>query len=124
MAEKNVVRRKRAQRRRLRVRGKVHGTAERPRLTVAKSLKNIFVQVIDDEKAVTLAAAASNSKNVLEHLKDDMSKMDVAKKVGEIIAEEAKARGIETVVFDRNQYRYHGRIKAVAEGARAGGLKL
>ncbi len=124
MADKNVVRRKRAQRRRLRVRGKVQGTAERPRLTVAKSLKNIFVQVIDDEKAVTLAAAASNSKNVLEHLKDDMTKMDVAKKVGEIVAQEAKAKGIESVVFDRNQYRYHGRIKAVAEGARSGGLKL
>jgi len=124
MADKNVERRKRAERRRRRVRGHIVGSAERPRLTVAKSLKNIFVQIVDDEKAVTLVAAASNSKNVVAQLKDDMTKVDVARAVGEVLAAEAKAKGIETVVFDRNQFRYHGRIKAVADGARAGGLKF
>jgi large subunit ribosomal protein L18 len=73
---------------------------------------------------VTLVAASSNSKNVRDQLGDKMTKVEIAKKVGEIVAAEAKAKGIETVVFDRNQYRYHGRIKAVAEGARAGGLQL
>lgn len=124
MADKNVERKKRAERRRRRVRGHIAGTAERPRLTVAKSLKNIFVQIVDDEKAVTLVAAASNSKNVVAKLKDDMTKVDVARAVGEVLAAEAKEKGIEAVVFDRNQFRYHGRIKAVADGARAGGLKF
>ena len=124
MADRNVEKRKRAERRRRRVRGRILGTAERPRLTVAKSLNNVFVQIVDDVKAVTLVAAASNSKNVTTQVSEKMTKVEIAKKVGEVVAAEAKAKGIEAVVFDRNQYRYHGRIKAVAEGARAGGLKL
>lgn len=124
MADRNVHKIERAERRRRRVRGKVHGTVERPRLTVCKSLKNVFVQLIDDDRAVTLVAAASNSKNVAAQLKPEMTKVDVARKVGEIVAQEAKAHGIETAVFDRNRYRYHGRVKAVAEGARKGGLKF
>lgn len=124
MSDKNVQKVKRAQRRRDRVRGKISGTAQLPRLTVCKSLKNVFVQIIDDEKMVTLAAAASNSKNVSEHIKSDMNKSQVSKKVGEVIAAEAKAKDIETVVFDRNQYQYRGRVKAMAEGAREGGLKF
>ena len=124
MADKNIYKFERAERRRRRVRGKVHGTVERPRLTVSKSLKNVFVQIIDDDRAMTLVAAASNSKNVAAQLKPEMTKVEVAQKVGEIVAQEAKTHGIEVVVFDRNRYRYHGRIKAVADGARKGGLKF
>lgn len=124
MAVKSIKRSKRAERRRARVRGKITGTEDRPRLTVAKSLKNVFVQIIDDVHAVTLVAASSNSKNVAEAIKPEMTKTDVARKVGEVLAREAKAKGIESVVFDRNRFRYHGRVKAVAEGARSGGLKL
>ena len=124
MADKNILRAKRALRRRRKVRGIVVGTAERPRLTVSKSLNNIFAQIIDDEKKVTIIAAASNSQNVASHLKDDMSKTKVAIKVGEIIASEAKEKGIEVVVFDRNKHRYQGRVKALADGARKSGLKF
>ena len=124
MADRNIEKNKRARRRRRRVRGTIRGTQERPRMTVAKSLKNIFVQIIDDEKMVTLAAAASNSENVKSELKEGMTKTEMAFKVGEIAAQQAKEQGIEKVVFDRNRFRYHGRIKAVAEGARKVGLKF
>ena len=124
MADENLEKRKRAERRRRKVRGRVFGTAERPRLTVAKSLKHIFVQIIDDEKMVTLAAAASNSRNVKAVLDGSMTKTEMARKVGQIVAQEAKEKGIEQVVFDRNKYKYHGRVKAVAESAREGGLKF
>ena len=124
MADKNIQKKKRAARRRMRVRKKVVGTAERPRLTVAKSLNNVFAQIIDDTNNVTLAAAASNSKTVQEHLKDDMNKTQQAHKVGLVLAGLAREKGIESVVFDRGISRYHGRVKAVAEGAREGGLKF
>ncbi|MEA1979698.1 MAG: 50S ribosomal protein L18 [candidate division Zixibacteria bacterium] len=123
MADKNIVKTKKAIRRRKRVRSKVSGTTGRPRLTVAKSLKNIFVQVVDDENHNTLISAASNSKDFKTENKK-ATKTEAAKKVGIMIAQLAKEKGIETVVFDRNQNRYHGRIKAVAEGAREGGLKF
>ena len=123
MADKNIVKAKKAIRRRKRVRSKVSGTAARPRLTVAKSLKNIFVQVVDDENHNTLVSAASNSKDIKAE-NEKVTKTEVAKKVGIKIAQLAKEKGIETVVFDRNQNRYHGRIKAVADGAREGGLKF
>lgn len=124
MANKNVVRQKKAERRRRRVRGKVFGTGERPRLTVAKSLKNMFVQIVDDEKGVTLVGLATNSKGMA--MKSDVKgkKIVAAKLVGVKIAQIAREKGIETVIFDRNQYQYHGRVKAVAEGAREGGLKF
>jgi len=124
MADKNIVKNAKADKRRKRVRSKISGTPERPRLTVAKSLNNIFAQVIDDINNVTIASAATNSKNVLSQLKKDMTKTEQAKVVGLIIAKEAKNKGIEQVVFDKNVSRYHGRIKAVADGAREGGLKL
>lgn len=124
MADKNVMKSLRAERRRRRVRGKVRGTADRPRMTVAKSLKNTFVQIIDDEAGHTVVGAASNSKQVREQVEDGMTRTQVAKKVGEVIAQLAKDKGIEAVVFDRNRFVYHGRIKAVAEGAREGGLKF
>lgn len=93
-------------------------------MTVAKSLKNIFSQIVDDEKMITLAAAASNSQNVKSKLKKGMTKTEVAFKVGEIIAQIAKSSGIDRVVFDRNKHRYHGRIKAIADGARKEGLEF
>ena len=121
MADKNITKQKQAFRRRMRVRNVVSGTAERPRLTVAKSLKNIFVQIIDDERGVTLVGLASNSPD-FEAAKGN--KVAIAKQVGMKMAELAKGKGIETVVFDRNRFRFHGRIKAVADGAREGGLKF
>jgi large subunit ribosomal protein L18 len=124
MSDKNLVKQKRAERRRKRVRGKIVGTAEKPRLTVAKSLKNVFVQIIDDENGVTLIGLATNSKDMAGVIEASDNKTAAARKVGVKIAEKAKAGGIETVVFDRNQSRFHGRIKAVAEGAREGGLKF
>ena len=106
------------------MRGKVFGTGERPRLTVAKSLKNMFVQIVDDEKGVTLIGLSTNSKTVVPELDKKANKTAAAKLVGVKIAQIAREQGIETVIFDRNQYQYHGRVKAVAEGAREGGLKF
>ena len=124
MADKNIVKNKKAERRRRRVRGKIFGTPECPRLTVCRSLKNISVQIVDDEKMITLVGLASNSKEMLKDIKPTEKKTEAARKVGMKIAELAKDKGIEKVIFDRNQYRFHGRVKAVAEGARKGGLKF
>lgn len=123
MADKSVVKYKRAERRRARVRSKVVGTSDRPRLTVAKSLNNVFVQIVDDRKGATLVGLATNSKDVRDLLASK-SKTEAAKEVGKKIAELAQAKGIESVVFDRNRYVFHGRVKAVADGAREGGLKF
>ena len=103
-----------------RVRGKISGTPERPRLNVFRSETNIYAQVIDDVNGVTLVSASSLEKG----FECEGTKTDAAKKVGEVIAERAKAKGIDTVVFDRGGYLYHGRVKALAEGAREGGLKF
>ena len=103
-----------------RVRGKVSGTPERPRLNVFRSETNIYAQIIDDTHGVTLVSASSLEKS----FSCDGTKTDAAKKVGEIIAQRAKDKGIETVVFDRGGYLYHGRVKALAEGAREGGLQF
>ena len=124
MADKNKVKDTMAERRRKRVRSQVHGTPERPRLTVSKSLKRISLQIIDDVKQVTVLGLASDSKEMRSLLEASDNKTSVSKKVGKKIAELARAKGIEHVVFDRNRYRYHGRIKAAAEGAREGGLKF
>jgi large subunit ribosomal protein L18 len=110
---KNLTRARRA----TRVRGKVRGTAERPRLSVFRSNRAIWAQVIDDGSGRTLASAGS--VNVAE---EGLSKKDQATKVGELVAQRAKAAGIERVVFDRGSYLYHGRVKALADGARQGGL--
>ena len=107
-------------RRHKRVRGAVSGTAQRPRLNVFRSSKNIFAQVIDDVQGVTLAAAATTEKDFSEY----GGNKEAARKVGNLIAERAKAKGIEAVVFDRGGYVYHGRVKELAEGAREGGLKF
>ena len=101
-----------------RVRGKVYGSPERPRLSVYRSNKQIYAQVIDDLSGTTLASASSLK------LEDKLPKKEIAAKVGEMIANNAKEAGIETVTFDRNGYLYHGRIKELADAARKGGLKF
>ena len=103
-----------------RVRGKVSGTPERPRLNVFRSETNIYAQIIDDTKGITLVSASSLEKD----FECDGTKTDAAKKVGMVIAERAKAKGIDLVVFDRGGYLYHGRVQALAEGAREGGLQF
>ena len=108
-------------RRHLRVRKKVAGTAERPRLVVTRSTRHIIAQVIDDVVGRTLASASSLEVD-LRSLEGDKSAK--ARKVGELVAERAKAAGVEAVVFDRGGNRYHGRVAAVADGAREGGLAL
>ena len=105
-------------RRHRRVRGKVMGTAERPRLVVFRSNRGIEAQLVDDLEGRTLAAAS------WLQAKTDGSKSDQATAVGKLLAERAKQAGIETAVFDRAGYLYHGRVKALAEGAREGGLRL
>lgn len=110
--DKNKTRKKRH----TRVRGKISGTAERPRLNVFRSNTNIYAQLIDDVAGVTLASASS--------LKETGSKSEQATKVGEAIAKAAKAKNIEDVIFDRGGYLYHGRVQALAEAARENGLKF
>jgi large subunit ribosomal protein L18 len=105
--------------RRRRVRAKVRGSADRPRISVFRSNRGIFVQLIDDDAGRTLAAAGW-TEGELRSLKP----MEQAKRAGELLAERAKAANIETAVFDRGGYRYHGRVKALAEGAREGGLNF
>ena len=105
--------------RRRRVRAKVHGTAERPRISVFRSNRGIFVQLVDDVAGHTLAAV-----NWTESDLRSLKPMDQARRAGELLAERAKAAGVETAVFDRGGYRYHGRVKALAEGAREGGLNF
>jgi len=101
-----------------RIRRKVRGTGQRPRLAIFRSLNHIYAQLIDDDAARTLAAADSREVGEAENRKD------AARKVGELIARKAKEAGIEVAVFDRGGNKYHGRIAALAEGAREGGLKL
>jgi large subunit ribosomal protein L18 len=107
-------------RRHLRVRKKVTGTAERPRLVVTRSARHIGVQVVDDVRGVTLASASTVEKSFSE----TGNKTDVSGKVGALIAERAQAAGITTVVFDRGGNKFHGRIAALAEAARSGGLQF
>jgi large subunit ribosomal protein L18 len=113
----------RRQHRKDRIRGKVYGTPERPRLTVFRSLKNIYVQLIDDVSGTTLVSASSRGKDVRSGLKYGGNK-NAAVQVGKAIGEKAVAKGIKQVAFDRNGYRYHGRLKALADAAREAGLKF
>ncbi len=106
-------------RRHRRVRGKVHGTAERPRLSVARSNLRIYAQLIDDDKGHTVAAAGSHEVTLKE-----LSKGPAAIEVGKLIAERGKAVGVTRVVFDRGGYLYHGRVKSLADGAREAGLEF
>jgi len=109
--------------RHMRIRKKISGTAEMPRLAVFRSNKHIYTQVIDDVKAVTLCAASTVEKSVAGSLKGTSNK-EAAAAVGKAIAEKAKAAGIENVVFDRGGYIYHGKVQALAEAAREAGLKF
>jgi len=110
-------------RRHKRVRKTVHGTPEKPRLNVFRSLTDIYVQVIDDESATTLAAASSIDKELRSDMKGK-NKSEQASIVGKAIAKRAKGKGVSKVVFDRGGYKFIGRVKALAEGAREGGLEF
>jgi large subunit ribosomal protein L18 len=106
-------------RRRRRVRAKVRGTAELPRLSVFRSNRGIGAQLIDDVAGHTVAAVSWTESDLKQ-----LARMEQAKRAGELLAERAKAAGVETAVFDRGGYQYHGRVQALAEGAREGGLKV
>jgi large subunit ribosomal protein L18 len=110
-------------RRHRRIRRVVRGTAARPRLVVFRSLKHIYAQVVDDDRGVTLAAAASYAPELRSQLGSG-GNIPAAKAVGELIARKARAASVEAVVFDRGGYKYHGRVKALADAARAAGLKF
>lgn len=115
--------RKARERRHRRVRMKLSGTSERPRLNVFRSLDHIYAQVIDDVEGRTLASASSLDKDLRSEM-SDKTKKEQAELVGKTVAERAKSAGIEAVVFDRGGFLYHGRVKALADGAREGGLKF
>lgn len=109
--------------RKSRVRKEIRGTAERPRLNIYRSNRHIYAQIVEDIAGKTLAAASTLSKDIKGKLKDS-KKAEIAKKVGEFIAKKAIAQGVDKVVFDRGGFLYHGRVKAVADGAREAGLKF
>lgn len=112
------------ERRHRRVRRRVSGTPERPRLNVFRSAMHIYAQVIDDTRGHTLASASTLDPQVKAQLSNGLKKTDEAKIVGRVLAQRALARGIKKVVFDRGGYKYHGRVKALADGAREGGLEF
>jgi large subunit ribosomal protein L18 len=122
MRDKVVERKKRA----FRIRKRVAGTPQRPRLSVRRSLNHIYVQIIDDSAGASLVQVGSTNKEIAAKVTDKkkMSKTEVSKLVGELVAEKAKEKGIEKVVFDRKGYAFHGRIKALAEAARKKGLQF
>ncbi|HEX9916786.1 MAG TPA: 50S ribosomal protein L18 [candidate division Zixibacteria bacterium] len=124
MADKMKFKKLSWERRQRRVRKKVKGTEMRPRLCIYKSLRQIYAQVIDDVSGRTILGTSSLNPEVKKLLGEKDKKTELGKKVGLYLAQLAKAKGIEEVVFDRNRYRYHGRVKALAEGAREGGLKF
>lgn len=111
------------ERRKLRIRKKVTGTTERPRLSVFRSAKHIYAQVIDDVSGCTLAAASTLSETIHKELAG-LDKKEAAKRVGTLVADICKEKNISKVVFDRNGYLYHGRVVALADGARAAGLQF
>jgi large subunit ribosomal protein L18 len=106
----------------MRIRKKISGTADLPRLAVYRSNKQIYVQVVDDLNKVTILSASSKEKEVAD--KTGIKKTEQAKLVGKLLASKCKEKGIETVVFDRSGYKYHGRVKSLADAAREGGLKF
>ncbi|HLO57810.1 MAG TPA: 50S ribosomal protein L18 [Bacteroidales bacterium] len=119
MALTKIERRKRIK---MRIRKELYGTKEVPRLTVFRSNKQIYIQIIDDSEGKTLLSVSSTVKEIAE--KKGLTKVDQAKLVGKLAAEKSKESGITSVIFDRNGYLYHGRVKALAEAAREGGLKF
>jgi large subunit ribosomal protein L18 len=113
----------RRKKRHLVIRKRIHGTADRPRLCVYKSEKHIYVQIIDDDKGHTLVAASTLDKEIRDTLKKTWNK-EAAREVGKLAGKKALEKGIKKVVFDRGGYRYHGRIKELADGAREAGLEF
>jgi large subunit ribosomal protein L18 len=122
MITKNRVQNRQRLKRHLRL--NISGTAERPRLTVFRSLRHVYAQVVDDSTGTTLFGVSDVSKEVVEQFKDVKGQVAIGKKVGQLLARKAVEKNIVQVVFDRNGFRYHGAVKAVAEGAREGGLKF
>ncbi|MGD2108388.1 MAG: 50S ribosomal protein L18 [Phycisphaerae bacterium] len=114
---------KRRVRRKRGIRKRVFGTAERPRLSVFRSLKHIYAQIIDDDRGVTLCEASTRDKGLRDEIKHG-GNIEAAKQVGGSLAQRAKSKQIEAVCFDRNGYRFHGRVKALADAAREAGLKF
>ena len=110
--------------RKIRIRKKISGTAERPRLAIYRSLNHMYAQLIDDGENRTIGGASTKSKHLADQLKDIKGKVDKAKVVGMEIARIAQEKNITSVVFDRNGFIFHGRVKAVADGAREGGLQF
>lgn len=124
MKDKNKLKRKSSDRRQKRVRKKIRGNSLRPRLCVYKSLNHTYVQLIDDETGVTIAAVSSLTPELKKLIKKEDKKTEVSRKVGSYMAQMAQKKGIASVIFDRNRYKYHGRVKALAQGAKEGGLKF
>ena len=120
---KNLKKRERRNKIRRRIRSTIRGTASKPRLCVYKSNVHVYAQLVNDLDAVTLASVSTNSNEMKERFADK-SRTEAAKELGGMIADEAKEQGIEQVVFDRSGYKYHGIVKALADGAREGGLDL
>ncbi len=118
------IRRNRRKRAHQRLRRRIAGTAEKPRLAVFKSLRYVYAQVIDDDAGTTLAQATSREAAIQERLKGGTNNKAAARLVGELVAERAKEKGVETVVYDRGGYVFHGRIREIAEGARSKGLRF
>ncbi|MCF8305966.1 MAG: 50S ribosomal protein L18 [Ignavibacteriales bacterium] len=106
------------------IRKKVSGTSEKPRMSIYRSLGNIYVQLIDDTKGETIVAASSKDKEIATEVAAAKGKISVSAMVGELIAKKAAEKNIVDAVFDRNGFRYHGRVKALADGARKGGMKI
>ena len=121
--KKNRVKRERRNKIRRRIRSTIRGTAERPRLCIFKSSKHVYLQLINDRENVTLLSFSTKSKDLQKELEDKPG-VESAKIVGKTLAEAAKDQGINKVVFDRSGYKYHGIVKAAADGAREGGLDL
>jgi large subunit ribosomal protein L18 len=124
MPRKERLEKIRSVRRRKRVRKKVVGTSERPRLCVYKSLRHTYAQLVDDRACRTLSAVSTLSPEIRSQIQKEESRSAVSRKVGLFLAQKAKELGITQVSFDRNKYPYHGRIKSLAEGAREGGLEF
>lgn len=124
MSDKNIIKRRARMRRKKSIKKKIFGTESKPRMVVFRSLKHMHVQLIDDITETTLTSLSTNSSRIAERLEESKSRVDAGFRLGEIVGELAKEKGITRVVFDRSGYLYHGRVKAVAEGARKAGLEF